>query len=158
MLFEVAILEHPTKKEAEEGAMDKLIFGPKAVVARDPQGAVVAALLGPGKPESVDLNRAEVLVRPFVQQSSGKFFGAEPQALKSTGLSKTTTSSGKLGEPYKYMHVAPSDAEVREVMRAVLNIQPPEFASMTYVSRAPNAVAFSGNALTSTLSAARLGS
>ena len=63
-LFEVAIIEHPTKKEAEDGAADKLVFGPKAIVARDSQGAVVAALLGEEKP-TVDMNKAEVLVRPF---------------------------------------------------------------------------------------------
>ena len=34
-LFEVAILEKPTKNEAEDGKGDKLVFGPKAVVARD---------------------------------------------------------------------------------------------------------------------------
>jgi len=30
-LFEVAIIEKPTKKEAEEGASERLVFGPKAV-------------------------------------------------------------------------------------------------------------------------------
>lgn len=63
-LFEVAIIEKPSKKEAEEGATEKLVFGPKAVVARDQQGAVITAILGDDKP-TVDLTRAEVLVRPF---------------------------------------------------------------------------------------------
>ena len=34
-LFEVAILQQPTKKEAEDGHQEKLLFGPQAVVARD---------------------------------------------------------------------------------------------------------------------------
>lgn len=34
MLYEIAILEKPTKKETEEGAMEKLVFGPKAIVTR----------------------------------------------------------------------------------------------------------------------------
>lgn len=63
-LFELAILEKPTKKEMEEGATEKLVFGPKAVVARDSQGAAIAAMLGPDKP-NVDPNKMEVLVRPF---------------------------------------------------------------------------------------------
>jgi hypothetical protein len=63
-LFEVAIIEKPTKKEAEDGAIEKLVFGPKAVIARDHQAAVVAAILGPDQPQ-VDMNKAEVLVRPF---------------------------------------------------------------------------------------------
>ena len=64
MLFEVAILEKPTKADAENGATEKLVFGPKAVVAKDSQGAVLAAVLGDDKP-TVDMNKAEVLVRPF---------------------------------------------------------------------------------------------
>lgn len=65
-LFEVAIIEKPTKKEAEEGATERLVFGPKPVIARDPQGAVVVALLGGGADRpTVDMNKAEVLVRPF---------------------------------------------------------------------------------------------
>lgn len=63
-LFEVAIIEKPTKKEAEDGATEKLVFGPAAVMARNEQGAVVAALLGENRP-TVDMNKAEVLVRPF---------------------------------------------------------------------------------------------
>lgn len=63
-LFEVAILEKPTKKEAEEGTGEKLVFGPKAVVARDGQAAAIAAVLGEA-PTAVNLERMEVLVRPF---------------------------------------------------------------------------------------------
>lgn len=66
MLFEIAILQKPTKKEMEEeGKTDALMFGPKAFVAKDPQGAVVAAMQS-GEVPKLDLNKAEVLVRPFV--------------------------------------------------------------------------------------------
>jgi len=64
-LFEVAILTKPTKKESEEGQTEKLVFGPKAVVARDQQGAAIAAVMGDGAPTGIDMNKAEVLVRPF---------------------------------------------------------------------------------------------
>jgi hypothetical protein len=66
MLFEVAIIEKPSKKEEEEGAVEKLVFGPKAVIARDPSGAVIAAVLNGSDKPTIDLNKAEVLVRPFV--------------------------------------------------------------------------------------------
>lgn len=64
MLFEVAIIEKPTKKEAEEGAVERLVFGPKAVIARDAQSAGIAAILGGDAPK-LEMARAEVLVRPF---------------------------------------------------------------------------------------------
>lgn len=66
-LFEVAILEKPTKKEVEEGTgKERLVFGPKAVVAHDGQSAAIAAVLdGEGVPKDVSRERMEVLVRPF---------------------------------------------------------------------------------------------
>jgi hypothetical protein len=64
-LYEVAILELPTKNEAEDGKGDRLVFGPKAIVAKDPQGAAIAAVLDGGAPIAVDRNRMQVLVRPF---------------------------------------------------------------------------------------------
>lgn len=63
-LFEVAIIEKPTRKEAENGAGEKLVYGPKPVIARDAQSAVVVALLSDDKP-TINMERAEVLVRPF---------------------------------------------------------------------------------------------
>lgn len=63
-LFEVAILERPTKKEAEDGASEKLVFGPKAVVAADAQSAAITAVMDGEKPV-VDRARMQVLVRPF---------------------------------------------------------------------------------------------
>lgn len=64
-LFEVAILEKPTKKEAEEGKTERLVFGPVAVVAKDTQGAAIAAVLDKTADVVVDRQRMEVLVRPF---------------------------------------------------------------------------------------------
>lgn len=64
-LFTVAILLHPSKKAQEEGEPEKLVFGPTNVVAKDPQGAAVAAMLGENAPKGLDVTRAEVLVRPF---------------------------------------------------------------------------------------------
>ena len=65
MLFEVAILEHPTKKDAEEGKSERLVFGPKAVLGRDAQSAAIVAVMD-GEIKDLDRSRMEVLVRPFV--------------------------------------------------------------------------------------------
>lgn len=64
-LFEVAILQKPTKKEAEEGASEKLVFGPQPVVANDDQSAAIAAVMDGGVSKDLDRQRMEVLVRPF---------------------------------------------------------------------------------------------
>ena len=63
-LFEVAIVEQPTKKELEDGGVEKLVFGPKAVIAKDSQSAALAAVLGDSSVK-VDLSKMAVLVRPF---------------------------------------------------------------------------------------------
>lgn len=66
MLFEVAILETPSKKDFEEhGQLEKLIFGPKPVVANDAQSAAVSAVLDNADKIKVDRSRMEVQVRPF---------------------------------------------------------------------------------------------
>ena len=66
-LFEVAILELPTKKEIEEGTgVEKLKFGPKCVVAKDSQSAAISAVLGDKETAGqIDQTRMQVLVRPF---------------------------------------------------------------------------------------------
>jgi hypothetical protein len=65
-LFEVAIIQKLTKKEAEEGTgSEKLVYGPKFVLAKDGQAAALSAILGEDKPVKIDISRCEVLVRPF---------------------------------------------------------------------------------------------
>jgi len=66
-LFEVAILEMPSKKELEDGtAVERLAFGPKFVVAKDAQSAAIRAVLdNAGDAGKVDQARMQVLVRPF---------------------------------------------------------------------------------------------
>ena len=63
-LFEVAILERPTKKETDEGtATEKLVYGPKAVVATDAQSAAISAVMDDAP--KIDRTRMVVLIRPF---------------------------------------------------------------------------------------------
>ena len=56
-------MEQPTKKESEEGAIEKLVFGPEPVVAKDSQSAGIAAVMG--REIKVDKARMSVIVRPF---------------------------------------------------------------------------------------------
>jgi len=65
--FEVLILELPTKKEVEENnALEKEKFYGR-VIAHDPQGAgIVAIMENPDKIGDIDKNRIQVIVRPFV--------------------------------------------------------------------------------------------
>lgn len=64
-LFEVAIVEKPTKKEAEEGKAERLVLGPKAVIASDGQSAAIAAVMDSTEKVEIDRTRMQVLVRPF---------------------------------------------------------------------------------------------
>jgi len=65
-LFEVAIIKKPTKKEIEEGTgVEELLFGPKAVLAKDAQTAAINAVMNENGAGKIDMNRAEVLIRPF---------------------------------------------------------------------------------------------
>lgn len=65
-LFEVAILQQPTKKEIEEGTgEEKLLFGPKFVIARDKETAGIKAVTGDDGAKGINLDRAQVAIRPF---------------------------------------------------------------------------------------------
>lgn len=65
-LYEVAILERPTAKEIEEqGAEEKLVFGPTPVVANDAQTAGIRAVMNQKGEIDVNQSRMQVLVRPF---------------------------------------------------------------------------------------------
>ena len=63
-LFDVAILEHPTAKEAEDGKAERIVLKPTTVIAPDEQAAAISAVMDAGKLD-VDRSRMEVLVRPF---------------------------------------------------------------------------------------------
>lgn len=64
-VFEVIAVEQPTKKDREEGVMERVVFGPKLVVARTEQAAAIAAVVGEASLTDLDQNRLEVSVRPF---------------------------------------------------------------------------------------------
>ena len=65
-LFEVAVVLMPTKKGVEEGTeKETLLLGPKAMIAADNQGAALVAGRDEALPKDVDMNRVQVIVRPF---------------------------------------------------------------------------------------------
>lgn len=65
MLYEVALIEKPTKKELEDGKTEKLILPPTPVIAADDKSAGVQAVMQNKEKLTGDLSRVEVLVRPF---------------------------------------------------------------------------------------------
>lgn len=65
VLFEVAIVEMPTKAEAEAGGMEKLVFGPQCIVAKDAQTAGLKAARQQASAPEYDIDRAQMFVRPF---------------------------------------------------------------------------------------------
>lgn len=65
MLFEVALIKTPTKKEQEDGKAEELILAPTAVIASDDKAAAVQAVAQNKDKVPSDLSRVQVLVRPF---------------------------------------------------------------------------------------------
>lgn len=66
LLFEVAVIQQPTKKEAEDsGALETLVFGPAFFVAKDTQSAGLKALRSDAA-KDLDVDKCQVLIRPFV--------------------------------------------------------------------------------------------
>lgn len=65
MLYEVALIEIPTKKEQEDGKSEKLILPPTPVIAGDDKAAAVQAVAQNKDKVPSDLSRVQVLVRPF---------------------------------------------------------------------------------------------
>jgi hypothetical protein len=64
-LFEIAITQKPTKKESEDGGSEVLKFGPKAIVAKDQQSAVIDLAMSGELPSDIDRKRMEIYCRPF---------------------------------------------------------------------------------------------
>jgi len=63
-LFEVAIIETPTKTQVDAGEGERLVLPPTAIVAANTQAAIAKAARDAGA--NFDASRAQVLVRPFV--------------------------------------------------------------------------------------------
>lgn len=62
-VFEVLILEAPTKQEQEEGKLERIVYGPKVVVAKDSFTATLDSVLDCKEP--FDRARMVAKVRPF---------------------------------------------------------------------------------------------
>jgi len=65
-LFEVAITMKATKAEREAGGdTETLVYGPKAIIAKDQQAAAITGALLAQTENKLDLSRIELHVRPF---------------------------------------------------------------------------------------------
>jgi len=65
MLYLVALIQKPTKKEEENGATETLVLPPTPVLARDDKAAAIKAVADSKDKITADLSNVEVLVRPF---------------------------------------------------------------------------------------------
>ena len=66
MLYWVAAIIEPTKKEKEEtSAMEKLVMQPKIVVARDDKDAAIKIVMGEESLKGLDTDKLQIIVRPF---------------------------------------------------------------------------------------------
>lgn len=65
MLYLVALIQKPTKKEQEDGKQETLILPPTPVIANDDKQAAVKAVAQSKDKIAESLDNVEVLVRPF---------------------------------------------------------------------------------------------
>lgn len=66
MLYWVAAIIEPTKKEKEEtSAMEKLVMQPKIIVARDDKDAAIKVVMGEESLKGIDVDKLQIVVRPF---------------------------------------------------------------------------------------------
>lgn len=65
-LFEVIVIEHPSKKEEKKGGRPQIIVGPKFVFAEDePTASYETIVSHADELKDKDSNRVEVRIRPF---------------------------------------------------------------------------------------------
>lgn len=64
-LFEVAIIQKPTKKGQEEGELERLVLPPTHIIADSDRSASMQAILQNRTTIGDETARLEVLVRPF---------------------------------------------------------------------------------------------
>ena len=66
MLYWVAATLEPNKKQRdEEGKMEELVMQPKIVVAKDDKSAAIKVVMESDELKGKDLDRIQVVVRPF---------------------------------------------------------------------------------------------
>jgi ribosomal protein L7/L12 len=66
MLYWVAVVEEPTKKQKEEdGKEETIIMQPKITSAKDDKMAAIKIVREAEELKGMDLNRVQVIVRPF---------------------------------------------------------------------------------------------
>jgi hypothetical protein len=66
MVFQVVVIEEPSKNSADDGELEKLILGPITLVAKDKDSAgAIVCMENAGALKSVKKERMKVLVRPF---------------------------------------------------------------------------------------------
>ena len=65
MVYEVLVVVKPTKKEEEEGKLEKVIYGPDIQVAANEQAAAMQVCSENPDVAAADKGRLDITVRPF---------------------------------------------------------------------------------------------
>lgn len=64
-VFEVVIVLKATEKEIKDGKPKETLLYQKTLIAKDETTAGMHAIRGEGVPPDLDLDRADVMIRPF---------------------------------------------------------------------------------------------
>jgi len=64
-VFEVLVIEKPREKDTED--LEKILFGPKLVVAKSSESAGMQVILGNDLKKNINPERIKVIIRPFSQ-------------------------------------------------------------------------------------------
>lgn len=64
MLYLVALIRQPSKKEADEGKTEELVMAPTPILAPNEQSAAVQAVIK-NKDTLGDMTNVQVIARPF---------------------------------------------------------------------------------------------
>lgn len=131
-LFEVAIVKKPSKKEIEEGITEQLVFGPKAIIAKDHQGAGIAAVLSGAQARRCGYVEVRRACAPFCLSPNSQE-GARDKAL--TQLAALAGPRRERGRPGELTSPFPPE----EVRSAGI--------TMNYASAPANAMTYSGSSL-----------
>lgn len=64
-LYEIAVMSIPSKKELEEGEVEKLLYYTNPpICAKNEQGAIFQLAMVPAL-KDIDMNKATLMIRPF---------------------------------------------------------------------------------------------
>ncbi len=65
ILYEYAVIWHPTKEQEEKGEKSKILTSPTTILAKDQATAQMYAVRGLTSDQASDLDQIQIAIRPF---------------------------------------------------------------------------------------------